>query len=89
MNINFPKKSTFDLQHRTVLFPFVVDGHEGTAAISLEALQDHFGAPAGTQADRTAFLKPFEENRPHIEELAEKLIGMGARGDVLLKSEYF
>ena len=68
MTISFPQTEAWDGDRFVVSFPAEVDSHRVRCAISLEALQDHFG---------TKNLKPldaFRANRRAIEALAERFI---------------
>jgi hypothetical protein len=70
----------------TVVFAALVDGAHVPCAISVEALEDHFGAPA---ASRDASMKAFDAGRAHIEQVARAHLELSNGTPVLLKSGHF
>jgi hypothetical protein len=87
MEIRFPADAPayrdFNL---TLVFPALVDGERVPCAISVEALEDHFGAkPSDTEGWRRAF----DAGRPHIEAVAREHLLISNGTPVLLKSGHF
>jgi hypothetical protein len=70
----------------TVVFAAVVDGARVPCAISVEALEDHFGAGA---PDAYASMQAFDAGRMHIEEVARTHLELSNGTPVLLKSGHF
>jgi hypothetical protein len=70
----------------TVVFSALVDGHPVPCAISVEALEDHFGA---TTECRDAWMRAFDEGRARIEAVAREHLQISNGTPVLLKSGHF
>lgn len=70
----------------TVVFPALVDGARVPCAISVEALEDHFGAAPAT---RDAWMQAFDAGRAHIEAVARAHLELSNGSPVLLKSGHF
>ncbi len=70
----------------TVGFPASVDGKAVDCAISLEALEDHFGAASIAQADA---VEAFLLHRKTIERVARRLLRATATRQLLLHSGHF
>lgn len=70
----------------TVVFPALVDGARVPCAISVEALEDHFGA---LPANREAWMQAFDAGRPRIEAVARAHLELSNGTPVLLKSGHF
>ena len=70
----------------TVVFAALVDGEPVPCAISVEALEDHFGAsPEG----RYAWMRAFNAGRDRIEAVAREHLRISNGTPVLLKSGHF
>ncbi|PLZ03588.1 DUF1488 domain-containing protein [Burkholderia sp. WAC0059] len=70
----------------TIVFAAEVDGERVPCAISVEALEDHFGASV---AGRDAWMNAFNAGRPHIEAVARTHLQVSHGTPVLLKSGHF
>ena len=79
----FPESQLFDPNRQVVLFTAYVGPDLIPCAISLEALQDHFGA------DNLAPERAFIRNRAPIESIAARLIERDRRepdGSILIRT---
>jgi hypothetical protein len=87
MEIRFPADAPayrdFNL---TVVFRALVDGEAVPCAISVEALEDHFGAAS---EDREGWMRAFDAGRGRIEEVAREHLQISNGTPVLLKSGHF
>lgn len=87
MEIRFPADAPayrgFNL---TVVFPALVDGEPVPCAISVEALEDHFGAYT---EDLEGWLRAFDAGRPRIEAVAREHLQISNGTPVLLRSGHF
>jgi hypothetical protein len=87
MEIRFPADAPayrdFNL---TLVFPALVDGERVPCAISVEALEDHFGADAN---DTDAWRRAFDAGRERIEAVAREHLLISNGTPVLLKSGHF
>jgi hypothetical protein len=70
----------------TLVFPALVDGEPVPCAISVEALEDHFGAQAN---DSEGWRRAFDVGRAHIEAVAREHLRISNGTPVLLKSGHF
>jgi len=70
----------------TLVFPALVDGEPVPCAISVEALEDHFGAQSH---DSEGCRKAFDAARAHIEAVAREHLLISNGTPVLLKSGHF
>jgi hypothetical protein len=87
MDIRFPGDApVWRDANLTVVFPALVDGARVPCAISVEALEDHFGANA---AVREAWMEAFDAGRPRIEAVARAQLELSNGTPVLLKSGHF
>ncbi|KAG8152432.1 DUF1488 domain-containing protein [Burkholderia catarinensis] len=75
----------FDGAALQLCFVVDVDGAPQTCAITVEALEDHFGAPSALEADLRA---AFERGRARIEAACAEVLA-DRHGDVVLHSGYF
>ncbi len=87
MDIRFPSEApSWHDSNLTVVFPALVDGARVPCAISVEALEDHFGArPEG----REAWMQAFDAGRRRIEAVARAHLELSNGTPVLLKSGHF
>ncbi|MBJ9591327.1 DUF1488 domain-containing protein [Burkholderia seminalis] len=76
----------FDGAALQLRFVVEVDGTPQTWAITVEALEDHFGARSALEAD---LRDAFERGRARIEAACADLLANGNDGDVVLHSGYF
>ncbi|QTO24018.1 DUF1488 domain-containing protein [Burkholderia seminalis] len=76
----------FDGAALQLRFVVEVDGAPQTWAITVEALEDHFGARSALEAD---LRDAFERGRARIEAACADLLANGNEGDVVLHSGYF
>ncbi|NTZ09202.1 DUF1488 domain-containing protein [Burkholderia metallica] len=76
---------TFDGAALQLRFIVEVDGAPQTCAITVEALEDHFGAPSALEAD---LRDAFERGRARIEAACADVLASGNH-DVVLHSGYF
>jgi len=87
MKIQFPTEAPlYRDANLTVVFPALVDGERVPCAISVEALEDHFGAHAPS---REAWIQAFDAGRAHIEAVARAHLELSHGLPVLLKSGHF
>ncbi|MFM0036023.1 DUF1488 domain-containing protein [Paraburkholderia strydomiana] len=87
MEIRFPADApAYRGSNLTVVFPALVDGEPVPCAISVEALEDHFGAYT---EDREGWLRAFDAGRPRIEAVAREHLQISNGTPVLLKSGHF
>jgi hypothetical protein len=87
MDIRFPSEApSWHDSNLTVVFPALVDGARVPCAISVEALEDHFGA---LPASREAWMQAFDEGRTRIEAVARAHLELSNGTPVLLKSGHF
>jgi hypothetical protein len=87
MKIRFPADApAYRDSNLTVVFPALVDGEPVPCAISVEALEDHFGAYSG---DLEGWLRAFDAGRPRIEAVAREHLQISNGTPVLLKSGHF
>jgi hypothetical protein len=87
MEIRFPADApAYRGSNLTVVFPALVDGEPVPCAISVEALEDHFGAYS---EDREGWLRAFDAGRPRIEAVAREHLQISNGTPVLLKSGHF
>ena len=87
MEIRFPADAPacrdFNL---TLVFPALVDGERVPCAISVEALEDHFGADIN---DTDGWRRAFDAGRERIEAIAREHLLISNGTPVLLKSGHF
>lgn len=87
MEIRFPADApAYRDSNLTVVFPALVDGEPVPCAISVEALEDHFGAYS---EDREGWMRAFVAGRPRIEAVAREHLQISNGSPVLLKSGHF
>jgi hypothetical protein len=87
MDIRFPADApAYRDSNLTVVFRALVDGEPVPCAISVEALEDHFGAPT---YDRDGWMRAFDNGRPRIEAVAREHLQISKGTPVLLKSGHF
>lgn len=87
MDIRFPSEApSWHDSNLTVVFPVLVDGARVRCAISVEALEDHFGAQS---AGREAWMQAFDAGRTRIEAVARAHLELSNGTPVLLKSGHF
>ncbi|WP_341312368.1 DUF1488 domain-containing protein [Paraburkholderia sp. IMGN_8] len=87
MEIRFPADApAYRDSNLTVVFPALVDGEPVPCAISVEALEDHFGAYT---EDLEGWMRAFDAGRPHIEAVAREHLQISNGTPVLLKSGHF
>ncbi|MFX1672541.1 DUF1488 domain-containing protein [Paraburkholderia sp. A2WS-5] len=87
MDIRFPSEApSWHDANLTVGFPALVDGARVPCAISVEALEDHFGA---LSAGRDAWMQAFDAGRARIEAVARAHLELSNGTPVLLKSGHF
>lgn len=87
MEIRFsPDAPLYRDANLTVVFAAFVDGERVPCAISVEALEDHFGARA---ADCDAWIRAFDAGRSRIEAVAREHLRISNGTPVLLKSGHF
>ncbi|MGF6771247.1 hypothetical protein P3T18_003726 [Paraburkholderia sp. GAS199] len=87
MEIRFPADApAYRDSNLTVVFPALVDGERVPCAISVEALEDHFGAYS---EDLEGWLRAFDAGRPRIEAVAREHLQISNGTPVLLKSGHF
>ncbi|WP_213295145.1 DUF1488 domain-containing protein [Paraburkholderia sacchari] len=87
MDIRFPSEApSWHDANLTVGFPALVDGARVPCAISVEALEDHFGA---LSAGRDAWMQAFDAGRARIEAVARAHLELSSGTPVLLKSGHF
>lgn len=87
MEIRFPADApAYRDSNLTVVFPALVDGETVPCAISVEALEDHFGAYS---EDLEGWMRAFDAGRPRIEAVAREHLQISNGTPVLLKSGHF
>ena len=87
MEIRFPADApAYRDSNLTVVFPALVDGEPVPCAISVEALEDHFGAYS---EDQEGWMRAFDAGRPRIEAVAREHLQISNGSPVLLKSGHF
>jgi len=87
MEIRFPADApAYRDSNLTVVFRALVDGEPVPCAISVEALEDHFGAYT---EDLEGWMRAFDAGRPHIEAVAREHLQISNGTPVLLKSGHF
>ncbi|WP_240975816.1 DUF1488 domain-containing protein [Paraburkholderia aromaticivorans] len=87
MEIRFPADApAYRDSNLTVVFPALVDGEPVPCAISVEALEDHFGAYT---EDLEGWMRAFDAGRPRIEAVAREHLQISNGTPVLLKSGHF
>ncbi|AMM13756.1 MULTISPECIES: DUF1488 family protein [Burkholderiaceae] len=87
MNIQFPADApAYRDTNLTVVFPALVDGERVPCAISVEALEDHFGVKS---FDSNGWISAFHAARPKIEAVAREHLSITQGAPVLLKSGHF
>jgi hypothetical protein len=87
MEIRFPADApAYRDSNLTVVFRALVDGEAVPCAISVEALEDHFGARS---EDREGWMRAFDAGRGHIEAVAREHLQISKGTPVLLKSGHF
>ncbi|KND61892.1 Transcriptional regulator [Candidatus Burkholderia verschuerenii] len=87
MNIDFlPDAPAYRDVNLTVEFAALVDGQRVPCAISVEALEDHFGAET---YDRAGWINAFDAGRTRIEAVAREHLRVTKGSPVLLKSGHF
>ena len=87
MEIRFPADApAYRDSNLTVVFPALVDGEPVPCAISVEALEDHFGARSISETD---LVDAFAAHRGAIEEAAATLIEATHGAPVVLHSGVF
>lgn len=86
MPLSFPAREAWDGSRLVVSFPADLDGSPVRCAISLEALQDHFGA------DSAGPMEAFRTHRGAVETTAERLINrrrFEQDGSILIRTQDF
>ncbi|MFM0739759.1 DUF1488 domain-containing protein [Paraburkholderia xenovorans] len=87
MEIRFPADApAYRDSNLTVVFPALVDGEPVPCAISVEALEDHFGAYS---EDLEGWMRAFDAGRPRIEAVAREHLQISNGTPVLLRSGHF
>lgn len=87
MNILFPADApAYRDTNLTVVFAALVNGERVPCAISVEALEDHFGVES---CDGTGWIRAFYAARPRIEAVAREHLHINNGAPVLLKSGHF
>src|ERR1700761_9270364 len=87
MEIRFPADApAYRDSNLTVVFPALVDGEPVPCAISVEALEDHFGAYS---EDLEGWMRAFDAVRPRMEGAAGEPLQLSTGTPVLLKSGHF
>ncbi|OAJ54511.1 hypothetical protein A6V36_07345 [Paraburkholderia ginsengiterrae] len=87
MEIRFPADApAYRDSNLTVVFPALVDGEPVPCAISVEALEDHFGAYS---EDLEGCMRAFDAGRSHIEAVAREHLQISNGTPVLLRSGHF
>jgi hypothetical protein len=83
--ISFPATETWDGSRKVARFPAQSEDGRIECAISLQALEDHFGADEKLEA-----LQAFRNHRGEIERVAERIIRrrrLAPDGSVLIRSQ--
>jgi hypothetical protein len=87
MNIHFPADApAYRDTNLTVVFAALVDGERVPCAISVEALEDHFGVES---CDSGGWIRAFDAARARIEAVAREHLSISQGAPVLLKSGHF
>ncbi|AFT85928.1 DUF1488 domain-containing protein [Paraburkholderia phenoliruptrix] len=87
MEIRFPAGApAYRDSNLTVVFSALVDGEPVPCAISVEALEDHFGAHTENEE---GWMRAFDAGRPRIEAVAREHLQISNGTPVLLKSGHF
>jgi hypothetical protein len=87
MNIRFlPHAPDYRDSNLTIEFCALVDGEQVPCAISVEALEDHFGVKT---YDRAGWISAFDAGRERIEAVAREHLQVTKGMPVLLKSGHF
>jgi hypothetical protein len=87
MNIRFLSDApVYRDSNLTIVFAALVDGARVPCAISVEALEDHFGA---CPPSRDTSMQAFDAGRTRIEEVARAHLELSNGTPVLLKSGHF
>jgi hypothetical protein len=87
MDIRFPADTpAYRDSNLTVVFPALVDGAPVPCAISVEALEDHFGV---LSTDIDGWMRAFDAGRPRIEAVAREHLQISNGTPVLLRSGHF
>jgi Protein of unknown function (DUF1488) len=87
MEIRFPADApAYRGSNLTVVFRALVDGEPVPCAISVEALEDHFGAYS---EDLEGWMRAFDAGRTRIEAVAREHLQISNGTPVLLKSGHF
>ncbi len=87
MKIDFPSDApAYRDTNLTIVFAALVDGERVPCAISVEALEDHFGAQT---FDSNGWIRAFDAGRPKIEAVAREHLQISNGMPVLLKSGHF
>jgi hypothetical protein len=87
MEIRFPADApAYRGANLTVVFRALVDGEPVPCAISVEALEDHFGAYS---EDLEGWMRAFDAGRTRIEAVAREHLQISNGTPVLLKSGHF
>jgi hypothetical protein len=87
MDIRFPADApAYRDSNLTIVFRALVDGEPVPCAISVEVLEDHFGA---RPEDRDGWMRAFDNGRPRIEAVAREHLQISNGTPVLLKSGHF
>jgi len=87
MDIDFPADApAFRGTNLTIEFAALVDGARVPCAISVEALEDHFGAAS---YDRDGCIRAFDAGRPRILQAAREHLLINNGEPILLKSGHF
>jgi hypothetical protein len=87
MNIDFPGDApAYREINLTIVFAALVNGEAVPCAISVEALEDHFGVET---CDSHGWIRAFDAARPRIEAVAREHLRVSNGTPVLLKSGHF
>lgn len=87
MDITFPDDPpVFDGAQLVVRFMAVVDGVPLACAVTLEALEDHFGAQPPLEAD---ILRAYESGRNRIHDVCRRALEANGGAAVVLRSGLF
>jgi hypothetical protein len=87
MDIHFPADAPdYRESNLTVVFRALVDGEPVPCAISVEALEDHFGVKT---FDPAGWIDAFAIGRTRIEDVARAHLQLSGGAPVLLKSGHF
>lgn len=87
MQIEFPdSEPQYSAHNLTLIFSAHVDGRPVPCAITVEALEDHFGATGGAI---DVWFRAFAAGRPVIVAVARQHLTLSGGSSVLLKSGHF